>query len=61
MIVSRVEKSSEHEGNQIILVRGSAIEITTEISNVIKEVLKRGLPEELLLTSIIEVFEDYKK
>jgi len=61
MIVSRVEKTSEHGGNQIILVKGSAIEITTEISNVIKEVLKRGLSEELLLASIIEAFEDYKK
>ena len=61
MIVSRVEKTNEHDGNQIILVKGSAIEITTEISNVIKEVLKRGLPEEVLLTSIIEAFEDYKK
>ena len=59
MIFSIVEKESDCEGIQKILVRGSSAEIATEVSNIIKEVLKRGFPEELLLSSIIDAIEDY--
>lgn len=59
MIFSNVYKESEHEGTQKLMVKGSYIEIATELSNIVKEVLKRGFPEELLLSSIFEAVEDY--
>ena len=61
MIFSMVEKENEHEGTQKLLVKGSYVEIATEVSNIIKEVLKRGFPEELLLASVFEAIEDYHK
>lgn len=61
MIISKVEKECEHEGTQIIMVRGSSIEIATEIKNIIKEILKKGFPEELMLSVILEAIEDHHK
>lgn len=61
MIVSIVEMESEHEGAQKILVRGSSIAIATELTNIMKEVLKRGFPEELLIDAIMEAVESNHK
>ena len=61
MIISKVEKESEREGTQMIVVKGSSIEIATEIKNIIKEILKRGFPEDLLLSEIIDAIEDNHK
>lgn len=61
MIFSIVEKENEHEGTQKLLIKGSSVEIATEVSNIIKEVLKRGFPEELLLASVFEAIGDYHK
>lgn len=61
MIVSIVEKASEHEGTQKILVRGSTIEIATELTNIVKEIMKRGFPEELIITSVLEAVEENHK
>ena len=52
MIFSIVEKESEHEGIQKLIIKGSGIELATELSNIIKEILKRGLPEELIIESV---------
>lgn len=54
MIVSIVEKESEHDGTQKLLVKGSTIEITTELTNIVMELLKRGFPEELIITLVLE-------
>ena len=62
MIVSKVDMESEHEGTQIIMVKGSEAQIATELENVMKEMVKRGFPEELLIKSVIEVVEyNHKK
>lgn len=61
MIVSIVDKESKHEGTQKLLVRGSSIEIATELTNIMKEVLKRGFPEELLIAGTIDAVEDHHK
>ena len=61
MIVSIVEKASEHEGTQKLLVRGSTIEIATELTNIVKEIMKRGFPEELIITSVLEAVEENHK
>lgn len=61
MIVSIVEKETEREGTQKLLVRGSTIEIATELKNIVKEVLKRGFPEELILSAVLEAVEDQHK
>lgn len=61
MIFSIVEKISEHEGTQKVLVRGSSLEITTEINNIIKEVLKHGLSEELMMAAVFDAIEEYHK
>lgn len=61
MIVSIVEMESEHEGAQKILVKGSSIAITTELTNIMKEALKRGVPEELLIEAIMEAVESNRK
>ena len=53
MIVSKVDMESEHEGTQIIMVKGSEAQIATELENVMKEMVKRGFPEELLIKSVI--------
>ena len=42
MIVSKVDMESEHEGTQIIMVKGSEAQIATELENVMKEMVKRG-------------------
>ena len=61
MIVSIVEKASEHEGKQKLLVRGSTIEIATELTNIVKEIMKRGFPEELIINSVLEAVEENPK
>lgn len=61
MIVSIVDKESEHEGTHKLLVRGSSLEIATELTNIMKEVLKRGFPEELLIVGTIDAVEDHHK
>lgn len=61
MIISRVEMESEREGTQIIAVKGSSSEIATELKNIIREILKRGFPEELMLSAILEAIEDQHK
>lgn len=61
MIVSHVEKESEHKGEQVIVVRGSVVEIDTEITNIVRELLKRGFPEEMLISSFIDAIEDHHK
>lgn len=61
MIVSIVELESEHEGSQKILVRGSSIAIATELTNIMREVLKRGFPEELLIDAIMKAVESNHK
>ena len=61
MIVSIVEKETEHEGTQKLLVRGTINEIATEISNIIKEILKRGFPVDVLITAVIDAIEDNRK
>ena len=54
MIVSIVEKESEHDGTQKLLVKGSTIEITTELTNIVMELLKRGFPDELIISLVLE-------
>lgn len=61
MIVSIIEKESEHEGIQSLLVCGSSNEIAAEVSNIIKEILKRGFPEELLSSVVLEAVESKNK
>ena len=61
MIVSIVEMESENEGAQKILVRGSSIAIATELTNIMKEVLKRGFPEELLIDAVMVAVESNHK
>ena len=61
MIVSHVVKECEHKGEQIIVVKGSAIELDTEITNIVKELLKHGFPEEMLISSFIDAIEDHHK
>lgn len=61
MIVSIVDKESEHEGTQKLLVKGSSIEIATELTNIMKEVLKRGFPEELLIAGTVDAVEEHHK
>lgn len=61
MIVSIVETESEHEGAQKILVRGSSVVIATELTNIMKEVLKRRFPEELLIGAVMEAVESNHK
>ena len=61
MIVSIVEMDSEHKGAQKIMVRGSSIEIATELTNIMTEVLKRGFPEELLIAAVMEAVESNHK
>ena len=61
MIVSIVEMESEHGGAQKILVKGSSIAITTELTNIMKEVLKRGFPEELLIDAVMKAVESNRK
>lgn len=58
MIISHVVKESEHKGEQAIIVKGSVIEIDTELTNIIRELLKRGFPEDLLLSSVIDTIEE---
>ena len=57
MIVSIVEKESEHDGTQKLLVKGSTIEITTELTNIVMELLKRGFPDELIISLVLEAVE----
>ena len=61
MIVSIVEKESEREGTQKLLIRGSCPEVATELINIIKELLKRGFPEELIIDGVLEAVEDQHK
>ena len=61
MIVSHVVKENEHKGEQIIIAKGSVIELDTEITNIIKELLKYGFPEEMLISSFIDAIEDHHK
>lgn len=61
MIVSIVEKASEHEGTQKLLVRGSDIEIVIELTNIVKEIIKRGFPVELIITSVLEAVKENNK
>lgn len=58
MIISRVEKESEHTGEQFIMIKGTTSEIDTELTNIMRELLKRGYPEELLLSAVIELVEE---
>lgn len=61
MIISHVVKESEHKGEQFIIVKGSVMEIDTEITNIVRELLKRGFPEEVLISSFIGAIEDHHK
>lgn len=64
MIVSTVEKENEREGTQKLLIKGSCPEIATELINIIKELLKRGFPEDLILLiidGVLEAVEDLHK
>lgn len=58
MIVSIVEKESEHTGTQRLLVRGSTIELTTELSNIVKELLKKGFPDEAIFGAVLLAVEE---
>lgn len=48
MIFSIVENVNEHEKVQKLLVKGGSEEIATELENILKELLKRKFPVELL-------------
>lgn len=62
MIFSKFEMESENRGTQIIAVKGSSAEIATELTNIMKEVLKRGFSEDLLIEAVIEAVEcNHKK
>lgn len=58
MIISHVVKESEQKGEQAIIVKGSVIEIDTELTNIIRELLKRGFPEDILISSVIDAIEE---
>ena len=51
----------ETQKTWIALVRGSSVAIATELTNIMKEVLKRGFPEELLIDAVIEAVESNHK
>lgn len=61
MIFSIVEMESEHEGTQKVIVKGSAIELATELTNIMNELLKRGFPEELLISSLYDAVANNRK
>lgn len=57
MIFSIVEKVSEHENVQKVMVKGSSEEIATELENIFKELLKKKFPEELLFAATLNAVE----
>ena len=61
MIISHVVKKSEYNGEQVIVVKGSMMELDTEITNIVREHLKNGFPEDVLIESFIDAIEDHHK
>lgn len=61
MIFSIVEKVNDQERVQKLLVKGSSAEVSLELKNIITEMLKRHLSEELLISAIVEAIEDHYK
>lgn len=50
MIFSVIEMVSEHEGVHKVLVKGKNEDIALELENIITELLKRGFPEDLIMS-----------
>jgi len=61
MIISHVLKESEYKGEQAIIIKGSVMELDAEITNIVRELLKRGFPEGVLISSFIDAIEDHHK
>lgn len=58
MIFSMVENVNEHDKAQKIRIKGKAEEIALELENVMKELLQRGFPEELILSAVYEAINN---
>lgn len=54
MIFSIIEKVSEHDNVQKVMVKGKTEEIAVEMENIFAELIKRGFPEELLIVAVLE-------
>ena len=61
MIFSIVEKVSEQEKVHKIMIKGSNEGIAAELVNIVKELLKRGFPEDLLIAVLIDVIGDSRE
>ena len=58
MIFSILEEVNKHEKVQKVMVRGKSEEVAMELENLMKEMIKRGFPEELIMSVMYNVLND---
>ena len=58
MIFSVVEKVNEFEKVQKVIVKGKSEEVAVEIENILTELLKRGFPEDLIMSASYEALKN---
>ena len=58
MIFSISENVNEHERVQKVVVKGKCEEVAVELENIMKELIKRGFPENLIMFVMYNVLND---
>lgn len=58
MIFSIIENVSAQEKVQKVIVRGGSSEVAVELENIMKELIKRGFPEDLIVSVMYDVLND---
>lgn len=58
MIFSILEKVNEHERVQKVMVKGKSEEVAVELENLMTELIKRGFPEDLIMTVMYNVLKN---
>lgn len=58
MIFSIIEKVSEHEKVQKVMVNGKNEEVAVELENIMTELLNRGFPDELIMSAVYEALNN---
>lgn len=58
MIFSILEKVNEHERVQKVMVKGGSEEVAVELENIMKEMIKHGFSEDLIMSVMYNVLND---
>lgn len=58
MIFSIVEKVNQFEKVQKVMVKGKSEEVAVELENIMTEMLKKGFPEDLIMSAVYEALHN---